>query len=58
MVTPIWEGSVLRVRVESNSLEIVFLKTGETQGTWVSQWVKASAIGSDQDPRVLGLSPA
>ena len=26
-------------------------------GTWVAQWVKASAFGSGHDPRVLGSSP-
>ena len=27
------------------------------RGTWVAQWVKASAFGSGHDPRVLGSSP-
>ena len=27
-------------------------------GTWVAQWVKASAFSSGHDPRVLGSSPA
>ena len=27
-------------------------------GTWVAQWVKASAFGSSCDPSVLGSSPA
>ena len=26
-------------------------------GTWVAQWVKASAFSSGYDPRVLGWSP-
>ena len=28
------------------------------RGTWVAQWVKASAFVSGHDPRVLGSSPA
>ena len=39
----------------------VFLKNygikNEIRGTWVAQWVKASAFGLGHDPRVLGLSP-
>ena len=27
-------------------------------GAWVAQWVKASALGSGHDLRVLGSSPA
>ena len=33
------------------------LKKVKSGGTWVAQWVKASAFGSGRDPRVLGLSP-
>ncbi|XP_059247822.1 uncharacterized protein LOC132012179 isoform X5 [Mustela nigripes] len=34
------------------------IKSDLPRGTWVAQWVKASAFGSGHDPRVLGSSPA
>ena len=33
------------------------LKSSHCRGTWVAQWVKASAFSSGHDPRVLGSSP-
>ena len=48
---------------ESNMLLILlilitWLRFARCRGTWVAQWVKASAFGSGHDPRILGLSPA
>ena len=34
------------------------IKKWAERGTWVAQWVKASALSSGRDPGVLGSSPA
>ena len=50
-----WEERIAALRgIEKNGL--LFKKYAE-RGTWVAQWVGASAFGSGHGIRVLGSSP-
>ena len=49
----ITQSESLTERVKPHSIQNLW-----NGGTWVAQWVKASAFSSGHDPRVLGSSPA
>ena len=47
-----------QIPIKKTTDEFVCIKVKSVVGTWVAQWVEASAFSSGHDLRVLGSSPA